>query len=271
MPPTPALPRFGRQSTPADFFRGLALPFQAIGLVMRSRRLLLLSAAASLVTFLALGVLVVLLGLYTDDLVRRFIGAPDSWYGRIGFAVLVALSFLLLLVVGANTVPLLLLAPLQDPISEATESECGEFRAPPFRVSALIRGTAVSLWHTLARVAILLGGHALLFLLSLLPAIGAVLWSVMAALWTMAWLSAEYLDAPMARHLYRFRQVRQVVLSRLWLCMGFGAAVYVLLWLPVLNLFFIPLAVVAGTLLFRGLRASGSLPPPGASGKAVES
>jgi CysZ protein len=52
--------------------------------------------------------------------------------------------------------------------------------------------------------------------------------------------------------------------------MGFGAAVYVLLWLPVLNLFFIPLAVVAGTLLFRGLRASGSLPPPTVSRKAVE-
>jgi CysZ protein len=90
-------------------------------------------------------------------------------------------------------------------------------------------------------------------------------------LWTMAWLAAEYLDAPMARHLYPFREVRRVLLARLWLCMGFGAAVYVLLWLPVLNLFFIPLAVVAGTLLFRGLRASGSLPPPGTVRKAVES
>ena len=270
MPNASVLPRFGTRSTPADFFRGLALPFQAIGLVIRSRRLLLLSAAASVVTFVALGALVAVLGLYTDDLVRRFVVEPSSWYGQIGFAVLVALSFLLLLVVGANTVPLILLAPLQDPISEATEAECGEFPPAPFRLSALIRGTAVSLSHTLARVGILLGGHALLFLLSFLPGIGAVLWTVLAALWTMAWLAAEYLDAPMARHLYRFHEVRHVVIARLWLCMGFGAAVYVLLWLPVLNLFFIPLAVVAGTLLFRGLRASGSLPPPGSSRKAVE-
>lgn len=263
MTSTPALPRFAARSTPADFFRGLALPFQAIGVLMRSRRLVLLSTAASVITFVALGALVVLLGIYTDDLVRRFLVEPQSWYGRIGFFLLVVFSFLLLLVVGANTVPLILLAPLQDPISEATEAECGEFRPPPFRLSSLIRGTAVSLSHTLARVAILLAGHAVLFLLSFLPGIGAVLWTVLATLWTMAWLAAEYLDAPMARHLYRFRDVRQVVRDRLWLCMGFGAAVYVLLWLPVLNLFFVPLAVIAGTLLFRGLRAAGSLPPPG--------
>jgi CysZ protein len=84
-----------------------------------------------------------------------------------------------------------------------------------------------------------------------------------APLWTMGWLAVEYLDGPMARHLYPFRQVRRAVQERLPLCMGFGAAVYLMLWIPVLNFFFIPVAVVGGTLLFRGLRACGSLPEPG--------
>jgi CysZ protein len=238
------------------------LPFRAIALVRGSRRLLLLSALAALVTFIALVALVVVLGMYTDDLMRQILGEPQTWYGRIGFLALWALSFLLLLVVGANTVPLILLAPLQDPLSEATEVECGDFRPPPFRVHAFLRGAGVALWHNIARVGLLLAGHALLFLLSFLPGIGAVLWTVLAAAWTMGWLAVEYLDAAMARHFYRFRQVRRAVLERPWLCMGFGAAVYVLLWVPVLNFFFIPLAVVAGTLLFRALRAAGGLPPP---------
>ena len=44
--------------------------------------------------------------------------------------------------------------------------------------------------------------------------------------------------------------------------LGFGAAVYVILWVPVLNTLFVPLAIVGGTLLFRGLLAAGALPPP---------
>jgi CysZ protein len=265
MPVAPTVPVLGPRNHPADFFRGLVLPFRAIALVMRSRRLFLLSAWASVVTFVSLVGLAVILSIYADDLVRTFFPDPQSWYGRIGFDALVALTFLLLLVVGANTVPLILLAPLQDPLSEATEAECGDVRPGPFSVPALVRGTAVALWHTAARVAILLAGHALLFLANFLPGIGAALWTVAATLWTMGWLAAEYLDAPMARHLYPFREVRRVVLARLWLCMGFGAAVYVLLWVPVLNFFFMPLAVVAGTLLFRGLRASGTLAAPEAA------
>ena len=38
----------------------------------------------------------------------------------------------------------------------------------------------------------------------------------------------------------------------------FGAALYVLLWIPVLDFFLIPLAIVGGTLLYRGLEAAGA-------------
>ena len=103
-------------------------------------------------------------------------------------------------------------------------------------------------------------GHLLLLPLNLIPVAGSTAWSVLSVLWTMGWLAAEYLDTAMARHHYPFRAVRGAVLSRAGLCMGFGAAVYLLLWIPILNFFFIPLAIVSGTLLFRGLLAAGALP-----------
>ena len=43
---------------------------------------------------------------------------------------------------------------------------------------------------------------------------------------------------------------------------AFGAAVYLILLVPILNTFFLPAAIVGGTLLFRGLRAAGALGPP---------
>jgi CysZ protein len=97
--------------------------------------------------------------------------------------------------------------------------------------------------------------------LNLVPGAGSLAWSVLASAWTMTWLAAEHLGGVMARHLYPFAAVRQVLAERRALCLGFGAAVYVLLWVPILNTFFLPAAVVGGTLLFRGLRAAGSLPP----------
>jgi CysZ protein len=246
-----------------DFFRGLTLPFLALRVVFGNRRVFLLSLIASVVTFFALLALVALLALYTDDLVRRWFFEPSTWYGQVGFWALVALLFVLLLVVGLNTVPLLLLAPLQDPLSEATEQACGTSGGGgAFSLGGVLRGAWVSIAHTAARIALLLGGHALLLPLHLVPGVGSALWAALSITWTIYWLAAEYLDAAMARQLYPFSEVRRAVLRRLPLCMGFGAAVYLLMWLPVLNLFFVPLAVVAGTLLFHELRREGSIGPP---------
>ena len=118
-------PAFHPDSRITDFFRGLALPFQAISLLFRSKRLFWLAVLASGVTLVSLTGLVIALGLWTDDFIRRFVFEPHSGFGNGVFWILVAVTFLLFLVIGANTVPLLLLTPLQDPISEATEAECG--------------------------------------------------------------------------------------------------------------------------------------------------
>src|SRR5216683_2748476 len=125
-----------------------------------------------------------------------------------------------------------------------------------------VRNSAVAFVHTLARITFLLAGQLVLLSFHLLPVIGSVLWTLVANAWTAGWLAGAYLDAPMARHLYPFRDVQGVIADRFRLCLGFGAAVFVILWIPVVNLFLIPLASVGGTLLYRGLRASGNLAPP---------
>src|SRR6185295_12965254 len=224
--PIPVLPARG---SPLDFARGLRLPFTALRLIFRTPRLFGLSLLASLVTLASLVGSVAVWWRFTSPLLERFVHRP---------------------------------APLQDPLSEATEALCGGVEPRPFSLGRMLTETFTSLRHTDARIAILFAGHAILFLLHFIPVAGTLLWTVLGPAWTMAWLATEYLDAPMARHLYPFGQVRGVVFRRLSLSLGFGAAVYVLLWVPILNLFFIPVAVVSGTLLFRALRQSGDLPAP---------
>jgi CysZ protein len=259
MPPPIAIPRFSPRGSWKDFFQGLWLPFSALGLIFRSPRLLTLSVISFAVTFASLVGLVWGLVHWTGDLVSLVVAQPVAWWGRALWDVLVAFTFALLLVAGANTFPLLVLSPLQEPLSEATEALCGEQASRPFSMSEFARRSWVAIGHTLARVALLLVGHAVLLLLNLVPGAGHVLWVAASALWTMGWLAVEYLDPPMTRHSYAFQDVRRLVGQRLGLSLGFGAALYVLLWIPVLDFFLIPVAVVGGTLLFRGLVAAGAL------------
>ncbi|MBN1208100.1 MAG: EI24 domain-containing protein [Myxococcaceae bacterium] len=266
--PSP-VPEIAPRSTFSDFAQGFSLLGRALGLIFRSPRLFLLSALCAIVTLVSLVVLVTLLWRYTPELINSFFARPEAWYGKALWYLVLVLTFVVLLVVGANAVPPLLLAPLQDPLSEATEELCGGYQSPPFSLSALLRGVLTGITHTLARVFFLLLGLIVLLPLHLLPGVGSILWTVLASLWTMTWMAGEHLAAPMTRNLYPFREVRRMLRERRALCLGFGAGVYVLLWVPVLNTFFLPVAIVAGTLLYRGLRASGQLPPPPALPRAA--
>ncbi|MCI0572567.1 MAG: EI24 domain-containing protein [Myxococcaceae bacterium] len=243
---------------------GLSLPVRAWRLITTTPTLRRLSTLMAVVTFVTLVGLAVLLGLYTDDLVSLVFQRPESWWAVPFWWLAVLLSFALLFVVGAVILPPLLLVPLQDPLSEATEAACGNFSSPPFSLRGLARGTVSGLTQTLARIAFLLFGLALLLPLHLVPGAGSIAYTLLAGAWTMVWLAAEHLGSPMARHLYPVRDLTALLRERAALCLGFGASVYLVLIIPVLNAFFLPLAVVGGTLLFRALRQAGSLgPPPG--------
>ena len=245
--PIPVLPLV---SGPGDLFVGLGLPFRALRLIFSTRRLFLLSLLCALVTAATLYALV---RFVPSDLARGWVGT-GGWRTVAGTALSILL-YVGILVIGALTLPNLALAPLQDPLSEATETRLGGFTAPPFSMARLIKGTLTSLVHTLSRLALMLLGFAILIPLNWIPVAGSIVYAILSCLWGMWCVTAEYLSGPMARHLLPFGAVLAAMWSRPWLSTGMGAALYVVLWVPVLNCFLVPLAVVAGTLLFRALPA----------------
>jgi CysZ protein len=261
MPLPSPVPAFSPRASLLDVFQGLGLIGRAWRLILGTPRLLKLAALCALVTLVALVALVAVLWTQTPGWLGAFWARPETWWGAALWWGVLAVLFVVLFVVGANVGLPLVLAPLQDPLSELTEERCGAAPAPPLRPGAFLQGLGVSLAHTLARLFFFLLGQAVLLPLHLVPGVGSVAWAVLGTLWTMLWLAAEHLAAPMTRHLYPFAQVRRVLRQRWALCLGFGAGVYVLLWVPLLNSFFLPVAVVGGTLLYRGLLAVGDVPP----------
>ncbi len=247
-------PTLSERSTPGEFFVGLTLPFTAMRLIFSSPKLLGLAVLSAFVTA---GVLVgILWGWWpvSDALAQKVIHGNDWWqtalHGLLRFIVYAAL-----VAVSALTLPHLVLAPLQDPLSEAADVACGDFTPPPFSWSSLLKGTLLSASHSLLRIAILFAGVLVLLPLHLIPLVGSVAYTALAMGWSAWWGCAEYLSGPMARHFLPFSAVRAAMNERRWLSFGFGAALTLLLWVPVVNFFLVPLAVVSGTLLYRSLQA----------------
>lgn len=230
-----------------DFLHGAGLPFRALQLIAKTPRLLGLSFLCAALASLALVAATWLAWRGGGALADALISGDSGWAHAASLGVHVLLS-VALFAVGALTLPNLILAPVQDPLSEATERALGDPATAP---SGFIRGTLISLRHTLVRLALMLLGLAVLFPLNFVPVAGSALWFVLSTLWSAFWLSAEYLSGPMARHHRRFREVLGALKKRPGATFGFGLALWVLLWLPVVNCFLMPLAVVAGTLLYR--------------------
>lgn len=253
------LPVLGPSASHRDFFVGFSLPWRSVGLIRRHRTLRLLSLAMAAVTALLLLVLAGLLFSWTDDLFARLVPRPESawllplwWLG-------VAAVGLLAFVLGALTLPPLALSPLQDPLGEATEALHGG-TTPPFSVKDLFVGTWIGLRHTLVRLGLTLLGVLLLLPLNFVPGLGSVVYGTLATLWGMFALAAEHVGGPIARHRYPARTVFRLARERTALFLGLGAAVWLVLIIPVVNAFFLPLAVIAGAEAFVSLERAGALP-----------
>jgi CysZ protein len=242
-----------------DLFAGAAIPARAAALILRTPRLRALSLLCAMVT----GVIFIGWALVLWHWLPSWLGAlwsqPEGiarWLWKLTVLVTGALIWVL----GAATLPLLALAPLQDWLVDATEAAVGAPPAPPLGPIAGVGQAATAVGRTFVRVLALLVGQAALMLLhAVLPA-AAPIWTAAGVGWTALWACAEYLDAPMARHRRPFVQVRRVLAGRTALALGFGLTITVLLWVPLLNLFLVPLAVCAGTLLHRSLVSAGTLP-----------
>ena len=102
-----------------------------------------------------------------------------------------------------------------------------------------------------------------LWLLSwLVPGVGQALYLGAWLVFTASYFALDYVDWPATRRGHSLRQ-RFGLLGRHPLRMlGFGFAVWATLFVPLLNLVFMPLSVAGGTLLFLDLEAG---PPHGSS------
>lgn len=249
-------------TSPTDLVRGFAYPLRGIGFIRRHRDLSRYWLPPILIVFCALVLSLWLAGRYHDDLVLWLWPAPtgSDWLSRtlaVLHSALEAIAFVVVAVVLAGLCSMLstiIAAPFNDALSEVIEQREAGIPIPPFQWSRVLRDAGRSVRLELLKLICYVVVMGPLFLLSwLVPGVGQVLYVVFGSLFTATYFAIDYIDWPASRRGQGVRQRLAIVKSRPWLMLGFGLAVWLLMLVPFVNLWFMPAAVAGGTRLFLDL------------------
>ncbi|RLB53690.1 MAG: hypothetical protein DRJ42_11240 [Deltaproteobacteria bacterium] len=182
---------------------------------------------------------------FWNSVIRFFHGFVEVLVAILGFVVgLVAVTFL----------SAIFAAPFNDALSEEVERLRTGREGPPFSLVAVARDSVRTVVIEVAKLGIWAAVMLPLFIASFVaPVVGQIIYSVFGFFFTAAYFSIDYVDWPAARRnrgvAYRFSLFRDHFLPML----GFGTGVWLFLFVPLLNLLFMPAAVAGGTLLFLDL------------------
>lgn len=192
-------------------------------------------------------------------LFTRFV-APYSgqeWFWRVLYYFVVAVVTALLVVLFFflfTRVASALAAPFNDLISQKTEElVAGTFTDTPFSAIQLFKDSVRSVFHSLRILALYLGLLLAALFLLLVPGIGSLLFTVTGTLLSAFMFSWEYLNYPLDRRRFSWKEKSAFFRSSFRSVMGFGLGSAAAASIPVVNLLFIPAAAVGGTLLFLDL------------------
>lgn len=187
---------------------------------------------------------------------------PESWSEASGFVgwlvsalrwsieliagLLITLLGLVLVVLLSSVVA----APFNDALSEAVERILTGGAAPAFSFKRMLADIGRTIRIEIGKVllyALIVGP---LFLSSFfIPGVGQLISLVGFAL-TAVFLGVDYIDWPAARRDWSVRDRVAFTRRQLPAVAGFGTGVWVLLFIPIVNLLFMPAAVAGGTMLF---------------------
>jgi len=157
-------------------------------------------------------------------------------------------GFAFVVVAASSTV---IAAPFNDALSEEVERLVAGREAAPFNLAAVLRDIGRTLRLELLKLSIYLLVMVPALLLSwIVPVVGNILYTVFGFFFTTFYFAVDYVDWPASRRNLGVRQRLRWMRARWFTLLGFGSGVWLLLFLPLINLLFMPAAVAGGTLFF---------------------
>jgi len=257
------------------FFSGLRYPFRGMRFVYGKHPGLVRFWLPPIVITGVMLVLVFGAVFHYHDAVTDWIWtapAGDSFWASVArfFHGLLDVLLGLLLAVGGLLAVMLstsvLAAPFNDALSAEVERLMTGADGPPFRFATMMRDLVRTVGMELVKLVIYLIVMVPLFVASFaLPVVGQAVYSIFGFVFTAMYFALDYIDWPATRRGQGVGERLRIGRQRFVPMFGFGTGVWLFLFIPFLNLFFMPAAVAGGTLLYLDLEgprepADGSEP-----------
>lgn len=238
----------------ANFGRGFAYVFRAPKFLLSHPGLLRFVAIPFTINLVVFS-LAVYFGLdLFNHMLEQYLPQGEAWYLAILYYLAWVVAGLLTTVVvffGFTVVGNLLASPFNELLSERIEVLVkGGEEGSPFALARFVAESGRAMVIEFKKQLFFIVGMLLLLLINLLPGFGALVYAVLAPLFTLFFLTIEYLGFVLMRKQLSFGRQRRYVLGRPVLMAGFGCAVFCLLAIPLVQFFCIPLAVSGATLLW---------------------
>ncbi len=233
-----------------DFQAGFSYPFYGLRFLFMHASLLRLALVPWMINIVLFISALTTLYYTFDDLLALMIIKPDAWYWLIPYYLFATLFLIVMLILTTFFVCLvgnLLAAPFHEWMAEKTKKLLyGASEREPFSFSQVVSEAKRILSTQLKKIALILFLEAIALLFLLIPVIGVVISGCL----TLFLLSFQFLDFPFGVEHLRFEELKKVMLSHPFACLGFGAGISLMLAIPILNLSVLPGGVVGASLLY---------------------
>ncbi len=239
------------QNPVGHFSRGFFSPFRSLALLKNRPRLLLYILIPFLIN-LTVFTGAVYLGLdFFGSTVVEHIPQGEAWYWSILYWFLWVVAVLLtsvLVFFSFTVVGNIVASPFNDLLSERTEQVLtGQTNDESFSLAQFARDAGKTVLMELRKMWVFVVVMLLILPLNLIPGVGNALYTVLAIMLTLFFLSVEYLSFTMVRKRQFFGDQRRFIFAHKFLMLGFACGIMTLLAIPFVQFFCIPLAVIGAT------------------------
>lgn len=244
------------QSAVSEVTSGVQILIRGIGLVLRRPRLALLGMVPPLFVSALMITLIALLGFFglgpLTDFATGWVPEALRMAARILIGVVIMAVAILVAVVLFVSLTLALGSPVYERISIAVEREIRGAELPSSE--PVLTGILRAARQSLAVVALSAVAAVMLFLVGLIPAVGAVLSLALGAITGGYFLVVEMISGPFDRWgMRRLGQKVDAVNANRGKALGFGVPVFLIFSIPMLSVIMFPAATAGATLLAHDL------------------
>ncbi|MCI0449585.1 MAG: EI24 domain-containing protein [Chlorobi bacterium] len=237
-----------------DFLLGFTYPFRSLKFFFAHPKLLAYSITPMLINLIIYGGIFILSYSWLINNIEKWLGADQTDAGFwlealhvvllvLSFVLLLFICYLLFVVLGG-----LITAPFNEEISQRVEEIVTKGTIQ--HKTGFWEDAYVSIKGEAEKIVFYLVILFLIFLLNFVPLVGNVFSAVIATIFSFFYNALDFLDYPMTRKKMKFKEKLKVTRSGKLVTYGFGCTAFLLMFLPIVNVFMKPILVVAGTSLY---------------------